>query len=260
MRLHFREYGSGDPLIVLHGLFGSGDNWHTLAQSLAERYRVFTVDLRNHGKSPHSPEFTYEVMARDVAELMEALDLQAARLLGHSMGGKVAMELALSRGASVGALVVVDISPRRYEPHNVELRDALLSIDPARLPSRKDAERALAALVPDRTVQLFLLKNLVRGDDGAFRWQLDLQSIASSFDEIWTEIDGERSYRGPALFVRGALSDYVDESDLPRIRRLFPSATLATVEGAGHWVQADRPEELLGIVEDFLSREVSRAT
>jgi len=259
MLLNFREYGEriGEPLLILHGLFGSLDNWHAVARRLAEGWWTVTVDLRNHGGSPHSTDFTYPLLAGDVAELFDRLGAQRASVLGHSMGGKTAMELALSRPERVSRLIVVDIAPKRYPPHYEDLRDAMFSVDLTAIGSRREAEASLARRISDQTLRLFLLKNLRRDDMGRFRWQLDLPSIAANFDEIWAAIDGERTYQGPALFLRGSRSDYVSDEDLASIRRLFPRGRLATIEGAGHWVHAEQPEALIGAVESFLRQDLT---
>ena len=255
MRLHFREYGSGDrPLLILHGLFGSADNWHTIARRLGERFRVVTADLRNHGKSPHSDVFTFPAMAGDVAELIDELGGGPVDLAGHSLGGKVAMELALSRPELVRRLVSLDMAPKEYPPHHTELRDALLSLDLERIGSRKEAERQLSLRVHDRAVVLFLLKSLVHRGDGGFAWQLNLRGIADSFSETGKPIEGGRSFGGPALFLVGALSDYVDPAaDLSLIRSLFPQAVIRRVEAAGHWLHAEQPEQIIAALAGFLA-------
>lgn len=253
MLLNYREYGAGGdiPILILHGLFGSLENWHTVAHRLAEKRRVVSIDLRNHGGSPHSPLFTYPLLASDVAGIIERLADRRVTLLGHSMGGKTAMELALSRGDLVERLIVVDIAPKRYLPRHEDLRDAMLSVDLAAIRSRREAEAALARRISDQALRLFLLKNLRRDDSGRFHWRLDLASIAANYANLWAEIDGERSFSGPALFLRGALSTYILDEDLPSIRRRFPQARLETIEGAGHWLHADQPESLIQAVNRF---------
>lgn len=255
MRLSYREYGQGRALVILHGLFGSGDNWHTLARRLQGERRVITADLRNHGRSPHSESFTFPAMASDVVELLAALGLSEADLLGHSLGGKVAMELALEHPDLVRRLIVADIAPKRYRPHHVELKDALLALDLRSITSRRDAERELAQRVPNRTVQLFLLKNLISDEGGGYRWRLNLEGIAANFEETGVPIARGRSFDGPTLFLRGELSDYVDaQSDEPLIRSLFPRAQIETVRGATHWIHADQPDAVVDAVGRFLDR------
>lgn len=255
MRLHTRDYGEdGFPLVVLHGLFGSGDNWHTIARRLGSSRRIVSPDLRNHGDSPHSELFTFPAMAGDVAELLHDRRFESADILGHSLGGKVGMELALSSPELVRRLIVVDIAPKRYRPHNVELRDAMLALDLDKIETRREAERALAERVPDRTVQLFLLKNLVHGEERGFRWRLNLEGISRSFENTGEPIAPGRRFEGPVLFLYGDRSDYLDpESDRAYITELFPRAEIRRVDGATHWVHADRPDEVVGEIERFLS-------
>ena len=192
-------------------------------------------------------------MASDVAELLEGLGIARADVLGHSLGGKVAMELALSRPSLVRRLIVVDIAPKQYAPHNADLKDAMLELDLASIDSRRDAERQLAVRVPNRTVRLFLLKNLVH-DAGGYRWRLNLEGIARSFSQTGTAISGGgRAFDGPTLFLNGELSDYLDvEADRPLIESLFPGARIETVSGATHWVHADQPEQVVDAIERFL--------
>lgn len=238
---------------MLHGLFGSGDNWHTIARRLEANRHVVTADLRNHGESPHSDIFTYTAMAGDVAELIALRGLANADLLGHSLGGKVAMELALSHPDSVRRLIVVDIAPKSYRPHNIELRDAMLSLDLSAVRSRRDAERALSQKVPDRSVLLFLLKNLIHAADGGFHWQLNLDGITKSFDETGMPISRGRLFEGPVLFLYGGDSDYVEpEEDAPLIKELFPNAVIHPVAHATHWVHADAPDVVVHEIESFL--------
>ncbi len=242
------------PLVVLHGLFGSGDNWHTIARRLESNRRVITADLRNHGDSPHSELFTFPAMAGDVVELLAERRLESADILGHSLGGKVGMELALSAPELVRRLIVVDIAPKRYRPHNVELRDAMLALDLHTIETRREAERALAERVPNRSVRLFLLKNLVHAEEGGFRWKLNLEGITRSFENTGEPIAPGRRFEGPVLFLYGGNSGYLDpEADREYITELFPRAELHEVENATHWVHADRPDEVIAEIERFLS-------
>lgn len=197
-------------------------------------------------------------MAADVAELLADLEIETIDLIGHSLGGKVAMELALSNPGVVRRLIVVDIAPKAYTPHNADLKEAMLALDLASVGSRRDAERQLAARVPNRTVQLFLLKNLAHDDEG-YRWRLNLEGIARSFSETGMPIAGGRRFDGPTLFLRGELSDYVDaDADRALIETLFPHATIETIVGATHWVHADRPDQVFDAVEGFFG-ELSRS-
>jgi len=255
MKLHFRALGDGPPLVVLHGLLGSLDNWVPLAQRWAAQFRVYLPDLRNHGQSPHSPEFNYEAMAADVVELLRAQHVPAAHLLGHSMGGKVVMRLAQLHPEVVNRLVVVDMSPREYSARFDALLAALLAVDLGRYRHRAEVDEALRAAVPDQRVRQFLLKNLGRHADGALFWKANLASLHANYAQVRAAIPTAAAVHRPALFVRGADSNYVQATDEPRIRELFPQATQATIAGAGHWVHADAPERLREVVTQFLLAE-----
>jgi esterase len=251
MNLNFHEYGNGPPLLVLHGLLGSLDNWHTLSKVIAASHRVLAVDQRNHGRSPHSDVFTYDAMTEDLVELLDRLQIKSASVLGHSMGGKTAMQLALSHQDRVEKLIVVDISPRAYPPLHDELLDALLSVDLSAHRSRQQVDKALEARVPDSAVRQFLLKNLSRDASGEFSWKANMNVISRNYGQIAREITAQIPFPKPTLFVKGSRSHYILDSDTTVIRRLFPLATISTLE-AGHWVHAETPVLFADLVERFL--------
>ena len=252
MQLHFQQYGVGQPLIILHGLFGSLTNWNSISKTFAARYHVIAVDQRNHGSSPHSSELSYADLAADLHELFVAQELRSAHVLGHSMGGKTAMQFALSYPALVDRLVVVDIAPRAYAPHHDEIFAALGGLDLQKYHSRTELDQALARQLPDRAVRQFLLTNVERDEAGSFRWKINLTGLRSNYEAIIAGVTTDQPFSGPTLFVRGANSDYIQPSDEPAIRSLFPRATISTVEGAGHWVHAEAPTEFARVVLDFL--------
>lgn len=252
MQLHYQSYGQGRPLIVLHGLFGSSTNWNSLSKALAAHYRVLAVDQRNHGSSPHSDELSYTLLAEDLREFMQQQSLESVYLLGHSMGGKTAMEFALRYPASVERLIVVDIAPRPYAPHHDEILEAMCSLDLSAATSRSALDAALAEGIPDAPTRQFLLTNVTRDESGGFRWKLNLPAIDQNYDQVSAGIAAGRSFDGPVLFVRGEQSDYVQAADEPQIRALFPQASIVTVPGAGHWVHADAPAEFARLVHEFL--------
>ena len=254
MRINFKTYGSGPPLLILHGLFGSLDNWHSLSRRLAAHYRVLALDQRNHGGSPHSTEMDYRLMARDVSEFIEAQSLGQAHVLGHSMGGKTAMELALNYPEKVDRLVVVDIAPRAYLPDHQQLLAAALSLDLAAYQERGQLDEALAPSVPDRTVRQFLLKSVTRDAAGAFRWKLNLCDISRNYERLCEALPAGRVFEHPALFVRGGRSSYMRDEDWEPLRHLFPKAELQTIPQAGHWLHAEAPEAFLHVVMEFLSQ------
>lgn len=264
MQLHFRQLGQGPPLVMLHGLFGSLDNWLGVAPTLAETYTLYLVDLRNHGHSPHDPEMNYALMAADVAEFFDRHKLDRACVVGHSMGGKTAMQFALDFPARVKKLVVVDITPRASKLDHENIFNALLALDLNRFQSRRQMEAVLAPEIPDLVVRQFLLKNLKsrHSAGGAsappsshFEWRIPLDILYKNYSNICEAIPPHAPFPGPALFLRGGKSRYVPEDGLPAIQKLFPRAKMETISGAGHWVHADAREEFLRRVLAFLGEE-----
>ena len=254
MDLFYNQYGQdGPPLLILHGLLGANGNWHTLSRTaFREVATVYAVDQRNHGRSPHADRIDYPSMAADAATFVNQHDLGPAHLLGHSMGGKTAMEIALTHPDVVNRLIVVDMAPRKYSPRHVDLLDALARIDPSEYDSRDEIDAVLAEDVPDWAIRQFLLKNLDY-DGERYTWKMNLDAIRRHYDDINAAITSDEPFEGPALFVRGEDSDYVSDSDEPAIRELFPNAEFVTIEDAGHWVHADQPEALSEVVTDFLT-------
>jgi pimeloyl-ACP methyl ester carboxylesterase len=253
MRLHFESFGAGFPVVILHGLFGSGDNWLRFARELEPNHRVVLPDHRNHGRSPHAGTMTHAEMAQDVRELMQHLGLAEAHVIGHSLGGKTAMQMALDHPELVRSLVVVDIAPRKYEGKHDAILDALLGLDLGSLSSRQEIEIALAPAIPDLQVRRFLLKGIERTAEG-FRWRMGIREIADNYSTLSEAVSGERAYEGPCMFVRGELSTYLLPGDEPGIRSLFPKAEFATVAKASHWVHADNPEGFNEAVLGFLEQ------
>lgn len=251
--LHHQIIGEGPPLIVLHGLFGSGTNWRSFARAISGQRQVHLLDLRNHGRSPHSDEISYTLMSADLLAYMDQQSLSSASVLGHSMGGKVAMLSALQAPERVSDLVVVDIAPVAAGQDHLPYIRAMQSIDLEGLSRRETASEMLAEAIPDPGLRQFLLQNLERDDDG-FRWRINLSALASNMPALhdFPLENGEASYEGPALFVRGEKSDYVPERHYPVIRKHFPAAEIATVDGAGHWLHAEKPQTFAETVKPFL--------
>jgi esterase len=253
--LAVQELGAGPPVLVLHGLLGQGRNWASLAKPLAVRRRVLLVDLRNHGRSPHHPEMSYRAMAADLAALLDRLGLARASLLGHSMGGKAAMVLACTRPDLVDRLVVVDVAPVDYGPRpdfEAYLR-AMLAIDPARFARRAEVEVALAEVAADPRVRAFLASNL-DSREGRLAWLPNLSVLLAALPAL-AGFPADLPAAPPSLpvlAIRGGRSDYVRPEHEPAFRRLFPALRLETVTEAGHWVHADAPGAVLGLLEDFL--------
>ena len=252
LQLNFRHYGQGEPLLILHGLFGSHKNWHQQARGLAENFSVYTFDLRNHGSSPHNSEMNYQVMAADIIYWMKNQDIESANLLGHSMGGKVAMQLALTHSERVDKLVIVDIAPKHYPPHHDEILQAMTGLDFAKLKSRQEIDQQLQTAIPDDSVRQFILTNLVRNRSGRLDWQLNLDAIINNNQHISIEPAANQTYTGPTLFIKGAESDYIQAEDKSRITELFPNASSKIIGGAGHWPHAEKPQVFNKIVGDFL--------
>jgi esterase len=253
MQLRFREQGDGPPLIILHGLFGSLENWGFISQQLAPHFRVISVDLRNHGQSPHDPLMNYSVLAEDLREFMEQRNIPSASLLGHSMGGKAAMSFALLHSECVDRLVVVDMAPRAYELRHENIFNALLALDLQLYETRAEIEKALEPRLPDLSVRRFLLKGLSKTSDGKFEWKFNLRALRGNYPALTAALTVEGTFGNPTLFIRGGESDYIRDADVPEIMRLFPKAKIATITGASHWVHAEKPEEFLSVVREFLT-------
>jgi esterase len=253
VQLNFQKYGTGFPVIILHGLFGSLDNWQTVSRKLSEHFSVYIVDQRNHGASPHSDVFNYQVMAEDLLEFMDLYDLHRAHLLGHSMGGKTAMQFALSHPERTEKLIVADIAPKAYPPWHVPIFEALLSLDLSRYRSRKEVGDALETAIPDAQLRQFLLKNLAMNPDGSYRWKINLEGIYTNYSALSGELEaGGNTFQGPTLFIRGELSDYILDSDEIVIRQIFPMVQFYTIQNAAHWLHAEKPIEFTNIAISFL--------
>ncbi|GAA0600982.1 alpha/beta fold hydrolase [Kribbella sandramycini] len=256
MKLPVTSYGeTGTPVVVMHGLFGSGRNWMTAARRLATEHRVFALDLRNHGSSPHVDTMSYPEMADDVRETIEGLGTGPVALVGHSMGGKTAMLTALFYPAVVERLVVVDAAPVTYPPAFVEFAQAMRNADLTSVQRRADVDAQLAAAVPTPGTRAFLLQNLILDDDGA-RWRPNLPVIEAALPQIsgWPAAGLEgRQYDGPTLFVYGGKSDYVQPDHRGTIASYFPRVQYAEVAEAGHWVHAERLDDFLAAVTAFLA-------
>jgi esterase len=253
MLLNTVESGAGNPLVVLHGLFGAARNWGAIGRRLSARHRVLAMDLRNHGASPRSEAMDYPSMAADVAETMEAAGAAPAAVLGHSMGGKTAMALALTRPELVSRLLVADIAPVPYPPRQARIADAMRAVPLRPSLSRRDADAALLAEgVQDPATRAFLLQNL-RFEGGAPAWRCGLDEIAAAMAEIEGFPDFASRYEGPTLFLLGERSDYVQPEHRPRVRELFPATRFLTLRGTGHWLHAEKPEEFLAVAEAFFA-------
>lgn len=253
MKLHYREIGQGQPFVILHGLFGYSDNWQTHAKKLAEYYRVILVDLRNHGHSDWSDDFSYSIMAQDVKELFDDLNLSKVILLGHSMGGKTAMRFAQDHEDLIEKLIVVDIGIKQYPMHHREILDGLHAIDLNVVNSRTVAENILTPYVDSFGTRQFLLKNLYWIEKGKLAWRMNLKVLEREMDEILSSLP-EKEVSIPTLFIRGAMSSYILDEDYNDIEDLFHDSQIITIDNAGHWVHAEAPEEFMNTVLTFCLR------
>lgn len=257
MRLHFRQSGSDSnpPLLFLHGLFGSSANWGRIVRHFEADYHCIIPDLRNHGRSPHDADISYQAQAADVQQLMQALSIDSAVFIGHSMGGKVAMMQALTQAHSVDALIVVDIAPVHYAHRFTTIFTALQQLDLVSLQDRKHADSQLAQSIEEPEIRAYLLQNLAR-KNARWQWRINLDSLCAGIDALMGFPDYSGcEYAGNTLFLHGERSGYVDQSGLQAAVKLFPNATFVEVENAGHWVYAEQPERFIQYAEEFLDHE-----
>jgi pimeloyl-ACP methyl ester carboxylesterase len=253
MKLFFREYGNGQPLIILHGLFGSSDNWLPQAKLLSSNYKVYLVDQRNHGQSPHNDAFDYDAMVNDLHEFIEEHKLVNPVILGHSMGGKAAMNFALTHPEKLEKLIVVDIAPRAYNLEHYTIVEGLQALPLHTITSRTEADEALSKYVPEFDTRQFLLKNLQRKTEGGFLWKINLPVIAEKLGNVGVDLLKSGTFDKPTLFVRGDRSNYIKDDDRNRIKEIFPNSSLITMD-TGHWVQAEKPQEFVQIVTQWLGQ------
>ncbi|HEV7372467.1 alpha/beta fold hydrolase [Arenibaculum sp.] len=251
LELAHTETGAGAPLVVLHGLFGSARNWAMIARSLGDAHRVLALDLRNHGNSPWSERMDYPAMAGDVAGFIERHGIGPCPVLGHSMGGKVAMWLALQRPDLVSAVIPADVAPVPYDSTLLAYVHAMRAVELDRYRRRAEVEAALAGTIPEAGIRSFLMQNLV-AEGGELRWRINLEAIERSFDLITGFPETDLDYGGPALFLDGDRSAYIRPEHEPAIRRLFPRARIETIRDAGHWLHAEQPEQVLRALTRFL--------
>lgn len=255
MVLYKSIQGQGEPVILLHGLFGSADNWGVVAKALAERYQVICVDLRNHGRSPHSASHTYADMAADIVALCDQLDLSSVHVVGHSMGGKVAMQLAAQAPERVASLVVVDMALRAYPDQHTALMEAMLAVDLSSMASRSEVDNALRDTIPNTAIRQFLLMNLTR-QDGRLVWRINLPSLLQNYAHLQSGITVPKAYLGPSLFIYGEYSDYVTADDQLTIKASFPQAQFLGLP-TQHWVHAESPTLFIAALNSFLAARIA---
>jgi esterase len=266
MELFYREKGKGEKtIIIVHGLYGSSDNWLSVAKDLEKDFRIILVDQRNHGQSPHSDEHSYQVMAEDLFELVQNLNIEKATLMGHSMGGKTVMRFCLEHPEMVEKMIVVDIAPKSYgsfsnygeaTADHSEIIDALASIDPSGFEDRKEIDKALKDHFPQKRLRAFFMKNLRRRKDGTYEWEINLEALKNNMQEImdgFSDLSPQTEKKMPeTIFIRGEKSPYIQENDSMSINRFFPGSQIVNIPGAGHWVHAEKHDLFLKTVRYFL--------
>ncbi len=251
MKLNFIHQGQGQPVILLHGLFGSLRNLSQVSKALAEYFSVYLLDMRNHGNSPHHPQMTFSDMAKDVIHFMDTQQLQQSHLLGHSMGGKTAMQIALNYPARVNKLIVADIAPVAYSRRHDTVLQGLAELQQAQPESRREADQQLAKYVVEPEVRAFLLKSLTKNSSGYYQLKFNLKDIAANYENIIVAPTG-RPFKGPTLFIKGGESAYIQAKHRESILALFPQATVKIIAGTGHWLHAEKPGIFNRIALNFL--------
>ncbi len=256
MKLFYRSFGEGKPFIILHGLFGLSDNWVTFGKRIAGLgYRVFIPDQRNHGKSPHSEVFNYLAMTDDLYEFIDEHEIENPIILGHSMGGKVSIRFALENSELVQKAIIVDISLRQYPKRtsHEKIIDAMRRINFGMVSSRKEVDMLLTERLPDFSLRQFIMKNLYWETKEKLAWKINFEGICKNLDDLFDGVDTIDKFEKPALFIRGGISDYILDEDIPVIDYNFPNNKLITIENTSHWVHAEAPEEFFKIVKDFIN-------
>jgi pimeloyl-ACP methyl ester carboxylesterase len=255
MKLNFKKLGEGKPLLILHGLFGSSNNWGSLGKRFSKNNSVYLIDLRNHGRSPHSNQMTYSDMANDLLELIKDEKIISPTILGHSMGGKVALMFAKNHPEYLDKLIVADIGLKAYPMHHEEILRGLNSINLEKTISRSQAQEVIKKHISSLGIQQFLLKNLYWIEKGKLAWRMNLKQIENNIEEILKEINIENSNL-KTLFLRGELSNYILEEDFQNIKAAFPNGEIKTIKNVGHWLHAENPNEFYKLVDEFISEEI----
>lgn len=253
--LHSSISGKGSPMIILHGFLGMGDNWKSLANKFSNTYEVHVVDQRNHGRSFHDDDFSYELMAEDLLYYLDHHGLKSVQILGHSMGGKTAMLFAVEYPERVHKLMVADIGPRFYPPHHQMILDALGEVDLKKISSRSEIDEILQKYIPEIGIRQFLLKNVYRKEKSQFAFRFNLEVLEEHYDEIGVALPPRTIFEGPVLFLKGALSGYIAEQDKDLISAHFPNSKVVTIANSGHWLHAENPIDFYNNVVEFLEND-----
>ena len=252
MKLFCRQIGDGPPLVILHGLFGMSDNWLSIAKELSQSYHCYILDMRNHGRSPKSDDLNYDDMVEDLYEFLTDFGLRTISLMGHSMGGMVAMRFSFEYSHRIEKLIIVDIAPKSYPALHQNILNGLKSIPIDKINTREEADNILEEYVTSAHTRQFLLKNLYRKEDNSYAWRINLNAIYDHASDIGRGISTDHIYEKPTLFIRGENSNYLLPEDQVRIMQIFPKAKIAQISGASHWVHAEKPEEFLTVLNSYL--------
>jgi esterase len=268
VKLFYRKFGVGDPVIILHGLYGSSDNWITIGRALSEQFEVWMPDLRNHGRSPHSSKHTYEDMQNDLVEFMNEHEIEKATLIGHSMGGKAVMHFSMNHPERISHMIVIDIAPKSYlfslelesdTLNHKTIMEAMMDLNFEGVKHREELDELLSKNIRSIKIRQFLLKNVKRNEDKSFGWSLNIEALYENLEHILdgTSLSGANLGEGitnfPVLFIKGANSDYITEEDKEKIQEVFPYAEFQTILNAGHWLHAEQPDELLRTLINFIN-------
>jgi esterase len=252
--VHSKIIGEGAPLLILHGYFGMSDNWKSLGNKFGEDFQIHLIDQRNHGRSFHADNFNYDLLVEDIVQYIEHHQLEKVIVLGHSMGGKVAMLFAVKYPTLVAKLIIVDIAPRYYQPHHTDILKALNSVDFLIHNTRKLVDQKIAELIPDIGVRSFLLKNVYWKEKGLLAYRFNLQSLTENNSEVGKALPSFTTFDGETLFLAGGNSGYITESEVPMIKAHFPKATIKTIANVGHWLHAEKPKAFYELVMRFLKK------
>jgi len=257
MKFFYRKYGKGPPLIILHGLFGMSDNWVTFGKALAKEYEVYIPDQRNHGRSPHSKEFDFEIMSNDIIEFISEHKLDKVVLMGHSMGGKVAMITALNHPEIISKLIVLDIGVRTYDlsPEIKKILEVINTIELQKTTNRNEIKKMLSVLISDKRIIELMIKNIIRKENNVFDWKFNVEAISNNLDKILIGIETEKVFQGPSIFISAEKSYYITGEDFYEIFENFPQAQIEVINNAGHWLHVDAAQKLLSLVVTFLRKK-----
>lgn len=253
--LHSIIIGDGEPLLILHGFFGMGDNWKSLGIKFSDNYQVHIIDQRNHGRSFHSDDFSFELMIEDLFHYIDRHELKRVNLLGHSMGGKTAMQFAVTFPYLVNKLVIADIAPKYYPPHHQFILKALHAVDFMKVKTREDVDDIFKKYIPELRIRQFLLKNVYRKTKDELAYRFNLESLSNNVEEVGDGLPPFTEFEGSTLFLKGENSGYISNDDDTMIKAHFPNSKIITISNAGHWLHAENPSDFYNTIVEFLKND-----